>query len=116
MGFKLSKDTSYKWPVTVKIPRDGGKFVNATFNAEFAYLGQEDLDQVFDNARNNRDNSDVCMRALVGWGKEVTDENDQPIEYSEQAKSMLLNVPYFKHAVLLAFTESITGDAGRRKN
>src|SRR4051812_1451660 len=103
MGFKLSKDTSYKWPVTVKIPRDGGKFVNATFNAEFAYLKQDEIDEVVENSRNNRDNADVCKRALVGWGADVTDENDQPLQYSEENKTKLLNEPHVSRAVLAAF-------------
>lgn len=116
MGFKLSKDTSYKWPVTVKIPRDGGKFVTATFNAEFAYLKQDEIDQVIENARNSRDNADVCKRALIGWGSDVSDEHDQPLPYSEENKATLLNEPHVSHAVLAAFTESITGDGARRKN
>ena len=32
--FKIEQNTSYKWPVTVHIPKDGGRFVKATFSAE----------------------------------------------------------------------------------
>lgn len=113
--FKITGKTSYKWPVTVQIPNDGGRFVKATFTAEFAFLDQDKISEVLENARTGRDNADICMAALVGWS-DLADEGDGVFEYSDDNKSRLLNIPYARNAVLSAFTESITGDGARRKN
>jgi hypothetical protein len=40
MAFTRKKVASYKWPVTVEIPADGGGFDKATFTVEFKKLGR----------------------------------------------------------------------------
>jgi len=119
--FKLVKPDegdkpTYKWPVTIKKPIDGGKFATYTFNAKFEYLPDEEIQQVFENARLERDNGDIAVRALVGWGPEVVGADDQPLAFSEENKALMFSQLYVKKAVLAAFIESISGDAARRKN
>ena len=41
MAFVLKQSDTYKWPVTVEIPIDGGRFDKQTFDAEFKRLPQE---------------------------------------------------------------------------
>lgn len=113
--FKITEEASYMCSVTVHTPKDGG-FSKGTFNARFALLGQAEIDQVLTNARMNRDDSDLTARVLLGWGPEVLGPDGQPFEYTEENKALLLNKPYIRNAVLLAFIESISGDAARRKN
>ncbi len=113
--FKITDDVSYSCPVTVHTPRDGGH-TKGTFNAKFALLGQDEIDQILENARLGRDNADLCDKVLVGWGSEVLGPDGQPFEFNDANKAVLLNKPYIRNAILKAFVESISGDGARRKN
>ncbi len=115
--FKIDRQkASYTCPVTVHKPIDGGKFQKGTFTAEFAYLEQEEIDQVLENARQNRDNGDLCARAWIGWKTDLVGEDDAPFPFSEENKTALLGIPYMRGAVLDAFVKSIGGEGARRKN
>ncbi len=41
MAFILDQSESYSWPVTVKLPQDGGRFRSYTFDVEFRRVTQE---------------------------------------------------------------------------
>ena len=113
--FKISQEATYKWPVTVHIPRDGGKFVKATFTAEFMALPQDKIDSVLEDIRAGDRDADFATECLVGWsGVQDTDGSDLP--YSDEAKGKLLNMSYVRNAVVTDFFESISGGAARRKN
>lgn len=112
--FKLSQNTTYRWPVTVHIPQDGGKFVKATFTAEFRALPQNEIDQVITDAREGDRDADLCAECLTGWSG-VQDGDGTDLPFSDEAKAKLLNVPYARIALVTAFFESLNGGA-RRKN
>jgi hypothetical protein len=113
--FKITDDVSYTCPVTVHVPKDNG-YSKGTFNAQFALIGQDEIDQVLENARQGRDNGDLAAKVLVGWGPELLGADGQPFDYNDANKAALLNKPYFRNAVIRAFVESISGDGARRKN
>lgn len=113
--FKIAQEKTYKWPVTVHIPADGGKYIKGGFTAEFKALAQDEIDRVARAGRDGDEDADLCGECLVGWsGVQDADGNDLP--YSEEAKAKLLNITYVRHALLDAFFESITGGGARRKN
>jgi hypothetical protein len=113
--FKLAEQRTYKWPVTVHIPADGGKFTKATFTAEFKALPQKEIDRVVEEGRGGDRDADLCTECLIGWSG-VQDENGNDIPFSDEAKAKLLDITYVRHALLDAFLESITGGGARRKN
>ena len=113
--FKIAENVTYKWPVTVAIPQDGGKFVKATFSAEFKGLTQPEIDAIIQASRNGDTDADICVSCLVGWSG-VKDSDDQDLPYSDAAKERLLAIPYVRNGVVNAFFESISGGAARRKN
>jgi hypothetical protein len=113
--FKISSKASYKWPVVVHMPQDGGTYAKHSFNAEFKYLDQDQIDKVFDNASNGRDNGDLAAEGLIGWDG-VNDQDGNVLEFNEDNKAMLLRIPYIRSAVVSTFVESIYGNGGRRKN
>lgn len=113
--FKIVQESSYKWPVTVYIPRDGGKFVKAVFSAEFKALPQDQIDGVLQDIREGDPDANFAAECLTGWnGVQDVDGSDLP--YSDEAKDKLLNMSYVRNAVVTAFFESISGGAARRKN
>lgn len=111
--FKIAQNPAYKWPVTVHIPQDGGKFTKATFTAEFLALAQDRIDSVVEGIRDGDRDADFARECLLGWSG-VQDADGADLPFSDEAKQKLLNIPYVRSALVAAFFESITG--GRRKN
>lgn len=113
--FKISQKPTYKWPVTVSIPDDGGKFTKGTFTAEFKALSQDEIDTIIKAGRDGDETSDILHEALIGWSA-VQDADGSDLPYSEEAKAKLLRMAYVRFALLDAFFNSINGGGARRKN
>ena len=113
--FKIEQETSYKWPVTVNIPKDGGKFTKATFTAEFSALPQDEIDNLLQDIREGDRDANFASRCLIGWSA-VQDADGNELPYSDEAKEKLLKMTYVRNGVVTAFFDSISGGAARRKN
>lgn len=113
--FKIAQNPSYKWPVTVYVPQDGGKFLKATFSAEFRRLPQDEIDRLLQELRNGDPDVSFAAECLIGWSG-VQDTDGGELAYCDEAKDKLLNIPYARNGVVTAFFESISGGAARRKN
>lgn len=115
--FKIVEVTSFKWPVKVNIPRDGGKFTGATFTAEFAALPQDEIDQALEDSRDGNLDAGFASKVLVGWAPgQVQDADGSELPYSDEAKAKLLRMSYVRNGVVEAFFDSVSGGAARRKN
>lgn len=121
MAFVLKQSTSYKWPVTFKMPTDGGKYEKHTFDAEFKRLPQSRINelQVEVNRRikaTERDEeydgevSDLSLASevLLGWSGVVDDDGDE-VAFTEANKAQLLNVPMMSGAIIEAYFDSLAG-------
>ena len=114
MAFVLKQTDTYKWPVTVEIPIDGGRFDKQTFDAEFKRLSQDRNNAILEDARmGNASDVDVCAEILVGWSG-VNDADGKEVPFSEATKSMLMDVPQVAAAVVTAYFTSLPG--AKRKN
>ena len=109
--FVLNKDRIVAWPVTIRVPSDGGTFEEQSFTARFKLLGQERLDALRENA--DATDQSLLAEALVGW-EGVARDGGGEIPCSAEAKRELLGVPYVRLGVLAAYLECSTG--AKRKN
>ncbi len=115
--FKIVDAPSFKWPVKVNIPKDGGKFTGATFTAEFAALAQDEIDKALEDSREGNLDSGFASKVLVGWPQgQVQDTDGSELPYSDEAKEKLLRMSYVRNGVVEAFFDSVSGGAARRKN
>lgn len=112
--FRIDDSDSYKWPVTVEIPRDGGKFTKATFTAEFKRVGQARINEIVQQSR-DEDDRDFLNEVFVGF-EDVEDADGSKLEYSETARGKLLDIPYVRVGLTKAFFESMGGKQNRVKN
>lgn len=108
--FKVAQKRTVAWPVTVRVPQDGGRTLNATFGAEFDVLTTEEAEEAI------RDGKDLLDVQLVGWDGRVKDENDQPLPFGADAKKRVLSIPYVRQALFEALGEINSGRAAARKN
>jgi hypothetical protein len=103
MALRLSQSPSYKWPVKIVIPADGGRRETFTFDAVFRRLKQSRIAEIIDNGqRKNRgeqlepgqDMSDMELldEILCGWDG-VVDDADEPIPFTRASLEQLCELP-----------------------
>lgn len=124
MAFVLDLSDSYLWPVTVKVPQDGGRFRSYTFDVEFLRVSQERREELGRQlaAQQHRVEAGqfdgelltprtIADELVVGWSGILASEGKdaEEVPYSEATKAQLLNVPDVADAILQAWQASIPG-------
>ena len=103
MAFVLKKVSSYKWPVSVDVPVDGGKFKKETFTAVFKKMSRSAFNDLVEQG------DDALIGEIVEGWEGVKDEEGEEIEYNEAMRDELFDDPYVMRAVITAYTESLLG-------
>ena len=121
MAFFLDQSESYSWPVTVKVPQDGGKFRSLTFDAVFQRVSTERQEELGRQLLRQRTRIDIgetddlltprqiASELLVDWEgiKDKEGEKGQDVPYSESTKARLLNIPEVVNAILDSWNKSV---------
>jgi hypothetical protein len=109
-----SFSATYKWPVTVEPPQDGGKFGKETFEAEFRRLPQDQLREIGERIESGTfPDRELLDKVLVGWSG-IFDEAGDEVPFSETKANEILNVGLVAAAIVAAWLESLA--KGKRKN
>ncbi len=111
--FKIVKTETYKWPVTVRLPADGGKFDVSTFDVVFKRLSAPEVAEL--RVGLFRDDADAVAAArglVVGWSG--VEDNDGELPFSGSALDGILHISGVAPAIVAAFFESVIG--APRKN
>lgn len=106
MAFVRKKATSYRWPVSVMPPGDGGIYKKETLDLEFLRLKRTELEEVKDNVQ-------LLKRVVIGW-YDYKDEDGEDIPFSATALEELLEDTAFVPAAATAFWESLNGTGRNR--
>ena len=126
MAFILDQSESYSWPVTVKVPQDGGRFRSFTFEAEFKRVSQERREQLGRLLMRQKRLMDdgltvfeddiltprqIADELLVGWSGIMDTEGPdaEQVPFGEKVKAQLLNIGDVADAILEAWNASIPG-------
>lgn len=126
MAFVLKQSDSYTWPVSIKLPANGGKRERQTFDAEFKRLAQSRINEIQrevqlrikanekgeDTGEGVSDQS-IADEILVGWDG-IVDGDGEPVPFSNAVKAQLLDVPTMAGALVSAYFESLVEQ--KRKN
>ena len=103
MAFVKKKVQTFKWPVKVEEPSDGGVFDTSEFVAIFKRVPRSKFEKLAD-----RGELDMLQAILVGW-EDVLDENNKAIPFSQAALKEFTDDTYWIRGVLAAYTETIEG-------
>ena len=103
MPFVLKKVSSYKWPVAVDVPVDGGKFKKETFTAIFKKMSRSAFNDLVEQG------DDALIAEIVEGWEGIKDEDGDDIEYCRETRDQLFDDPYVLRAVVSAYTESLLG-------
>jgi hypothetical protein len=126
VAFVLKQSDSYTWPVSIKLPANGGKRERQTFDAEFKRLAQSRINEIQrevqlrvkanekgeDTGEGISDQS-IADEILVGWDG-IIDGDGEPVPFSNAVKAQLLDVPMMAGALVAAYFESLVEQ--KRKN
>jgi hypothetical protein len=121
MAFKLSKPTSYTWPVRISLAIDGGKRYVENFDAEFRRLPQSRINEIVRQARASErgrgddevEDLEVARELMVGWAN-VTDDAEQDVPFSQAALNEMLEIPTVAAQIIGAWFDSLK--EAKRKN
>ena len=126
MAFVLKQSDSYTWPVSIKLPANGGKRERQTFDAEFKRLPQSRINEIQrevqlrvsaaergeDSGEGISDHS-IAAEILVGWDG-IVDGDGEPVPFSNAVKAQLLDVSMMAGSLVAAYFESLVEQ--KRKN
>ena len=125
MAFVLKQSDSYRWPVSFKLPTDGGKREKQSFEAEFKRLPQSRIMQIQTQAQRlikaaedgeqieGISDLSVADEVLVGWSG-IVDEDGEEVPFSKANKAALLEVPMLAASLIQSYFESLVEE--KRKN
>jgi hypothetical protein len=126
VAFVLKQSDSYTWPVSIKLPANGGKRERQTFDAEFKRLPQSRINEIqrevqlrVNAAERGEDSGEgvsdqsIAAEILVGWDG-IIDGDGEPVPFSNAFKAQLLDVPMMAGSLVAAYFESLVEQ--KRKN
>ena len=115
MPFKVRKSTTYKWPVSVDVPVDGGRFSRETFEVEFRNdIEQSTLKDFADGLTDGTMIEQEVARRVIVSLEGFIDEEGEPIPYSNSLLDEILEVPMVAAQICQGYVDSKAG--AKRKN
>lgn len=115
MAFNIKRPASFKWPVEVNLPADGGRYKKDTFTAEFINLSTDEVDDFAKlTTENDKTLAEKVGRIMTGWSGIVDDSGEVP--FSDKALDEALKIPGVANAIIMAYSDAIMGNGARRKN
>lgn len=126
MAFVLKQSDSYSWPVSIRLPADGGKREKQTFDAVFKRLPQSRINEIQqlvqqrikaaesgEDLDNGVTDQTIADEILLDWSG-VVDGDGEEIACTKASKAQLLDVPMLAGALIAAYFESLVEQ--KRKN
>ncbi|SHL10148.1 hypothetical protein SAMN05216428_10176 [Nitrosospira sp. Nsp11] len=101
MAFKITQKPTFTARVKVETPNNTGGFDRSEFMAEFHRAGMDEIEEL-----KKLPQREVLEKVLLGWSQ-LIDEDNQPVEFSEERRRALLNIPPALLALGAAFWESL---------
>lgn len=101
--FKIVENRTFKHTVKVMMPSDGG-YDSEEFEATLKYLQTEEVGKFDLNAVDGTTN---FLKHIVVRLDGLTDENGQPLPYSDKLRDLVISMPNAREAILKAFFNAV---------
>ena len=106
--FKLQQSESFSWPVTIKVPIDGGRYASETFDVEFRRLSHSRLQEISEAIEQGELKDPEFVREVVAGWSGITDDSGA-VPFSVVMLDRLLDVHGVAKAIVLAYREALAG-------
>tara|TARA_B100001939_G_C16908849_1_gene603627 strand:+ start:897 stop:1223 length:327 start_codon:yes stop_codon:yes gene_type:complete len=103
MAFIRKRVKSFKWPVEVEEPADGGVFETSKFDAVFKRVPRSEFQKLADKG-----DLELLKAVLVGWDG-IEDEDGKAVPFSQATMKEFSDDPYWIRGVLSAYTQTFEG-------
>lgn len=113
MSTAFEKPAVLKWPVTINIPRDGGRIKAVTRTVHYELIPQAEFSAIYKDGGNDED---LLRKVVVGWGTDMVDANNDPVPFSEDELDSMIDTSYVRIAFVNGYLECSSGKAAARKN
>lgn len=114
MSIKITQSDTFRWPVKVNIPKDGGGYEVGTFDAVFKRLPRSEVEEIGTRvATGEITGLDAVRQILIGWSGVLGDNEEIP--FSEANREKFLEIPGVGLAIFRVFTNANNG-AAQEKN
>lgn len=114
MAFKITQSDTFRWPVKVSIPKDGGGYEVGTFDAVFKRLPRSESEALGEKVvAGEIEGIDAVRQILVGWHGVM--DGDQEVPFSESNRERLLEVQGVSVSIFRVFVDANAG-AAQAKN
>ncbi len=111
---KIVKNPEFTVPVKVLVPTGDRGQVEHQFKMRFRALTRTEEQQYDSFSAASTD--EFLKRIVVGW-EGLQDEDGTPLEFSDEALNMLIDLHYLRMGIMQAYTSAISGaKAPRRGN
>jgi hypothetical protein len=100
MAFVRKKVKTFKWPVKVEEPADGGVFETSTFDAVFKRVPTSELKE--------KGEFELLSQVVYGW-EGIEDEDGKPVKFSQENLKEFSEDTCFVRGITNAYIESIAG-------
>lgn len=111
--FKLSKNTTFKRPVTVVTPTDDGE-TKGTFTARFKRLPQSRVDEILSGYADDESDTSLLDEILVGV-EGIADEHGNPLPDNDETLAAVKDDSCARVALVAEYFKAIT-KKNQRKN
>lgn len=121
MAFVVTKEKVVLWPVSVRVPVDGGGVTVQTFKAKFSIIDKTRVEELTEEARANLDRRSqgvdggetgvdvLVLREAIKDMLELVDEDKQPVAYSDDIRDALIGIPYVRLGLWDAYVAASQG-------
>lgn len=103
MAFVRKKVKTFKWPVTIEEPSDGGTFDSSTFDITFKRLGRKEFSSLSEKG------DLILLKTIVTDWDGIDDEDGKALPFSIESLKELSDDPYWIRGVLKAYTDTFDG-------
>lgn len=124
MKFVLATEHLYWWPVKVRLPdpdpKRAGKVIVQEFQMQFASIPSDEARELAEEIaalpeKEQREREfDLILRVARDWSGVFAQDGE--LTYSEELLKSMLQIGFYRLAILRAFNESLTGDEARKGN
>ncbi len=126
MKFVLVSEHVYWWPVKVKLPdpdpKRAGKTITQEFEMQFVAIPTDEARALADEIaglppeeREARE-YDLMLRACRDWRGVYNEDGSEEILFHVDLLKDMLQIGFYRAAILRAYGDSLTGEAARKGN
>ena len=101
--FKLKKSNVVWWPVTIKVPTDGGTVTEHQIQVKFELMPQDEFDKLAQQGDIN-----LLQRFVKDW-QDINDEYGKALPFNDESSKMLFQVPYLRSAFIYGYMNAVSG-------